>query len=490
MKSIDKSRKVPVGLVFLTSITILAYSALVVIDIFYGTLRDSHTLQSIGWYLLAFAAYIAVLLWVERWGISRKWMWGGAVLMRVLMLFTTPTLSDDVYRMLWDGYVANQGISPYAHAIDSPALDYLNVPVRDLANNAWMASPYLPAAQGIFYGVTAVFPLKPIFLQTVMVIFDLMSAWLIARLLALALLPGRRLMIYLWNPLVIVEVAHGAHVDAFMIFLALLAVYLALKQSENKEKMLSHRSSRTVTVLTQFLSPLFLALGTLTKLLPALLLPVLFWLWNWPQRIFYGLAAIVILIPFGMSAGWGLAGELDGTGLFGALRIYANQWKFNSGLFYWLETWLGRLELADPLMTAKMIAFFMLLLIVTAVWITARHRTQARPALRLMSVPLIGYALLTPTFHPWYLLILLAFVPFLTPAVDETPWIWLLVAPWLYLSGALVFSYLTYLDPLDFGELAWVRRLEWIPTIVLLSAAAVVPFCQRGKANKISSRRA
>ena len=71
-------------------------------------------------------------------------------------------------------------------------------------------------------------------------------------------------------------------------------------------------------------------------------------------------------------------------------------------------------------------------------------------------------------------MILLTFLPFLTPAAGESAWFWLLVAPWLYLSGSLIFSYLTYLDPLNFGELEWVRQLEWLPTLTLLLIAVII----------------
>ena len=117
------------------------------------------------------------------------------------------------------------------------------------------------------------------------------------------------------------------------------------------------------------LSPLFLGLATLTKLLPVLLLPVLFWFWNWRQRLFYGVVVVVSLLPFGLQAGWGVRGDLDGRGLFGALRIYGSQWKFNSGLFHWLEIWLGKQNFADPTTIAKVIIGLLLLLIVTAVWL-------------------------------------------------------------------------------------------------------------------------
>ncbi len=293
------------GLYFLTAMSFLAYAGLVGMDRLYGTLRGAHTPQTIAWYLVAFLAYLGALVWVEKRGISSGWMWGMAVVFRLLLLLTAPSLSDDVYRYLWDGYVANEGVSPYAYAIDAPELDYLDIPQRAQANNAWMASPYLPAAQAMFFAVTAVFPLRPLFFQVVMILFDLICAWLIAHLLALAFLPGRRLLIYLWNPLVIVEGAHGAHVDVWMLLLALLAIYFALKRSavdsdqstvNSQEPATGIHSSQFTISYSRFFSPFFLALGTLTKILPLLLLPVLFWFWTWWQRIFF--AALVVLLAY------------------------------------------------------------------------------------------------------------------------------------------------------------------------------------------------
>ncbi|HID52266.1 MAG TPA: hypothetical protein EYP41_09530, partial [Anaerolineae bacterium] len=189
----QKSNKPAWGLYLTVGLSLLAYLGLVRQDWLYGTLRDGRTPQTIAWYLLAFFAYLGAILWTEKQGISRRWLWGAAVLFRLLLLFTAPTLSDDVYRYLWDGYVAHQGVSPYAYAINAPELDPLDNPVRAQANNAWMASPYLPAAQMVFWSVTAVAPLRPLFLQITMTLFDLGSAFLIARLLALAALPPRRL---------------------------------------------------------------------------------------------------------------------------------------------------------------------------------------------------------------------------------------------------------------------------------------------------------
>ena len=453
------------GFIIFAALSLITYLGLVRIDWLYGTLRAQYTPQTITWYLLAFLAFVGLLIWAESHSVSMRWIWGTAVVFRLLLLFTTPTLSDDVYRYLWDGYVANNGVSPYAYAIDSPELDYLDIPLRAQANNTWMASPYLPAAHLVFAPLAFIFPLKPFFLQVTMVAFDLLSGLLISRLLAMAQLPRRRLLIYLWNPLVIVEIAHSAHIDAWMIFLTLLAIWLTLKSETGS----SGRRLRWAKIG----APLSLALATLTKVLPVLAGPVLFWRWSWRQRFVYGLAAIGLL-PSAMRAGWGLTGPLDGTGLFGALRIYSSQWKFNSGGFHWLAMWLGQQGNDDSLEIAKQIGFGLIIVIFMGVWLAARRRQGIAVTLRLTAVPFMAYTLLTPTVHPWYVLILIALLPFLAPGEGESRRQWLLVLPWLYLSGTLIFSYLTYLDPQNFGELEWVRRLEWLPTLALLLVAVAL----------------
>ncbi len=169
MKTTTPRAKVPFGFVLFMALSLLAYGGMIGVDWLYGTLRDGYTPQTIGWYLLGFVAYLGALVWVERrGGIAMRWVWGAAIVFRVLLFFTVPTLSDDVYRYIWDGYVANQGVSPYAYAIEAPELDYLDIPERALANNTWMASPYLPVAQYIFFGLTFAFPLEPIFMQVTM----------------------------------------------------------------------------------------------------------------------------------------------------------------------------------------------------------------------------------------------------------------------------------------------------------------------------------
>ncbi len=457
------------------TVSLIAYMGLVGVYVTNGTLTHAAVPQSIAWIGLAFVAYLGMVVWGERARrVDMRLIWAGAVVFRLLLLLTTPTLSDDVYRYLWDGYVANNGVSPYALPVDSPQLDALNIPLRSLVNHSWMASPYLPAAQWLFAGVTGLAPLRPLSMQIAMVAIDLLNGALIVALLAAARLPGRRVLIYLLNPLAVVESAHGAHVDVWMIFLTLLAVWLALGRRTDNVRQPGF-SQQFDAVARVWLAPIALGMATLTKILPVLLLPVFFWPWRWRRLALYAVMVGVPIALAGSRAGWGLTGPLDGRGFFAALRIYGDQWNFNSGLFHWLEAALAQsralnLDPAGAGQAAKGIVALSMAAVLLAVWLRARHTHQTRARTRLMAVPLMAYVLLAPTMHPWYLLLLLAFTPFLAPGADEWRGGWWIVAPWLYLSGALFLSYLTYVNPLDLREFEWVRWVEWIPTLALLLA--------------------
>ncbi len=452
------------GLIVCIAVGLSSYVGMAGLHLQQGTLRDEHTPHTLGWYGLAFVGYLAALIWVERRGVgSLLLIWSAAIIFRLLLLFTVPTLSDDVYRYMWDGYVANNGVSPYAYPIDAPELDYLDTPQRALANNRWMASPYLPAAQLLFAALARFLPPNPLYFQIVMIIFDLLAALLIVKLLTLVRQPAHRILIYLWNPLVIVEIAHGAHIDGLMVCLTLLAIWLTLSPRQTK--------------LTIWLAPVALALATLTKVLPIFLLPILIWRWRWRQLFLYGLVIIGLATPFGLSAGWGLTGPLNGAGLFGAIRIYADQWNFNSGLFHWLEVdWLPLLGIVQPTVWAKRIVGAGMFLVLSAVWLEARRSLDIYSTLRLMAVPFMAYLLLTTTVHPWYMLVLMVFLPFLAPTSKESPWRWLILTPWLYLSAGITLSYLTYLTPLNFREFEWVRQTEWWPVWGLLAVWGIYGF--------------
>ena len=483
-----RSCSAPFALLF---VSIFAYGGMVSMQIRHGNLGTTEVVEFLVWFGTAFSAYAVAVFWLERWwhrrgrgnATSRSgvkefyllvWIWCGGCLFRWLLLQTFPTLSSDVFRYMWDGYVTANGVSPYAFPINAAQLDWLDVPFRAQANHAWMASPYMPAAQWFFGAIALFYPLDPNSFQAAAVFFDLGTAFILSRLLASVGLPSHRLLIYLWNPLVVVETAQGAHVDSLMVLLMMWAVYAMVRSATAVSRVRQSGGMVSDSGRPSFslLAPTLLALATLTKLIPVFLTPIFWWRWNWGSRLLYGYLTIGMLVSPALRAGWGLSGELDGRGLFGALRIYNAQWKFNSGLFRWLEDWLDSMGIADPMAQAQEISYFLMFLLLLGVWRQCSHfNSELRSVLRWLAVPLGGYLLLATTVHPWYLLALMPFLPFLAPGDDEPTRFWLWPLPWLWLSGTVALSYVAYIDPENLRDLDWVRLLEWLPTLCLLGIA-------------------
>jgi hypothetical protein len=436
-----------------------------------GDLRG-HIAPFLGLNGLAWVGYALAIWWLPlrlpQWGRRRNALVliaGFGLLFRLIVLLTTPpTLSDDVYRYIWDGRLANAGVSPYSYAVGSRQLDRLDSPERARVNHQSMASPYLPVAQALFALVYRVAPDNPGAFQVAAVVFDLLTSCLIIDLLRRLRRPPAWALVYLWNPLAIVEFAHGAHVDAWMLFLMMAAFWF------------------WIAARSRGLSILALAAATLTKGIPILVAAVLGRRWGKVYTAACILLAVVACVPFAARAGWGLAGPLDGTGVFGALRIYAQEWNYNGGLYHWLEVAITGYRTAgavppeivgwEPISKAKWIVSIALGVVLLAIWRSGHSGLGDLDLLRLALVPLGAYLLLTTTVHPWYLTLILPFLPFLPsrPGSNRNPgrFLW----PWLYLAAAISLSYLTYLDPANLREYAAVRLSEYLPFYALLIWAA------------------
>ena len=469
------------------AIVALLLEACLVGSVLLGNLRR-HMTRFLVLYGLVCLGYGFAVFWVVRRTVRRRVLFlivGSAMLFRLTLLCTTPpTLSDDVYRYIWDGSLTVAGVSPYAHAVDSPLLDDLDSPIRAMVNNSWMASPYLPAAQVVFSAVYRMAPGSPLAFQIAAVIFDALAGLLLIGLLGRVGLPRTWSLIYLWHPLVLFEFAHGAHVDALMICLTMASLWLIAGEQLGGNR----------TWLRSLASVMALAAATLFKGVPALLLPVVARRWKWRWTLVYGCTIIAACLPFGLRDGWGLTGPLDGEGLFGALRIYGARWNFNSGLYHYLEVLITGHNTPGavppdvvgevPILVAKLSAAAVLGLILVGVWHCGGRSGLGRGAswraqlpvatppsvvlLRAALVPLGAYLLLTTTVHPWYVTLIVPLLPFLVPRpATEGRCVRYLVAG-LYFSCAVTLSYLTYLDPANLREYDSIRLAEYVPVYALL----------------------
>jgi len=459
----------------------------------FPSLRGAHVPDFLAYFLIAACVYVAAIMRLKRDHLPLALVWLFAVLFRVLLLTTTPTLSDDVFRYIWDGHLLNLGVNPYAHPVNSTLLDQYAIPARLLVNNNWMASPYMPSAQLYFALIDRIAPQNPLGFQLGALLLDLGTGVLVMDMLGRLGAPRRNVLVYLWNPLIILEFAHSAHIDALTIFSLTAAFWFVLFANQRR-----HGGTKWL-----YLSAGSLAAATLTKIIPVLLVPTLMRRWKWPPLALYLTAVILLGGIFGLNAGWGLSGPLDGSGLFGALRVYTRYWNFNGGFFHWLEVFISGYqtpgavpaEAVDEtlLVLARAIsgAAILLAAVIAAVWYWKLDNPEKLTniqrdlyLLRVALVPLGAYLFFTSTVHPWYAAIIMPFLPFLLPVHQETSPVTRFLWPWVYFSCAVALSYSTYVDLHNLREYYQIRQLEYIPFYLLLIWAAW-PYMRRFSAAAI-----
>ncbi|MEW6755300.1 MAG: glycosyltransferase 87 family protein [Candidatus Latescibacterota bacterium] len=392
------------------------------------------------WLLLApaFALYLGAAGYV-LWRPAGSWplILACGLVFRLTLLPSTPSLSDDIYRYIWDGRVQRLGINPYHHAPSAPELAFLRDELYDGINHKDVPTIYPPLAQVFFRAAGALGPQ----LRTFKVAVVLCEAALLLLLVHVLHSRGqdpRRLLLYAWNPLPVIEVAGSGHVDPLGVLLMVTALQL----------LAGGRAAAAGAAL---------AAAVLAKLMPLVLLPLLCLQpaphgrrprWRSPSP----LPAFLVVTVLGYAL-YAAAGPR----LFSGLTVYAERWRFNDALFGPLALLVGLLSPAeDPQVAGRLVAG--VALAGASVWTAARRSDPFRAALETVGICL----LLSPTLHPWYLLWILPFMPlFPVPA-------------WVLLTGLTFVAYDVLDDYSTSGrwvEHTWVRWTQYGPFFALLLAA-------------------
>ena len=132
-----------------------------------------------------------------------------ALAFRVIAACAPPSLSDDVYRYVWDGRVQLHGFHPYRHAPEDPALDALRDADWTRINHPELRTIYPPLAQGLFLALAAV-DAGPLGFKLTLGIADFAVVLSLCALLRTLGLPADRAILYAWNPLAVLETAASA----------------------------------------------------------------------------------------------------------------------------------------------------------------------------------------------------------------------------------------------------------------------------------------
>lgn len=344
--------------------------------------------------LLALLLYFSEL--DDRWRLTPNQVMGIAAFLRAMFVFSAPTLSDDVFRYLWDGLTLLGGHNPYSLApIAAGPQDGLPAELLGLVNHSHLITIYPPAAQLVF-SLGAVMNAGVVGIKLVLVLMDLLTCLLLIKLLKRLQKPPNLVLLYAWHPLPVLEIAASGHIDgAGMLFVA-LAVYLCLPDpSPDISPAKGLHPYRLV------LSGLVFSMAVLTKLFPLVFLPGLLIMAGRSGMTYFCLGAaagaLLLALPF----------YPDIRHAWTTLSLYARTWEF-SGFVY-------RLLSATPLAgtwTRWLIGLFY------AAFMLVSYRPAG--ALHPFPTELMGvfyrltlvFLLLTPTLHPWYALYLALFLPF------------------------------------------------------------------------------
>jgi hypothetical protein len=314
---------------------------------------------------------------------------GLAIVLRGYVLLFDPLLSSDIYRYVWDGRVQAAGINPYRYFPADEALAFLRdgtiFPHINRADTA--VTIYPPVAQFFFLIVTRIGESVTV-MRLALVGCEAVTVTMIALLLRRMNRPVTRVTAYLWHPLPLWEVANSGHVDALMVALMLLGLWIALA---------GHALRGAVLVAFSVLVKPYVA-------------PVLAGIWRpWDLKMPLVVIATVALCYFPyLSVGWGVLGFLT--------KGYLTEEGISAGYELWpLSFW--RLVLGEH--RGDVVGYAVLAVLV----LLFKGLSVARSSDRTIAASLADINILL-------LLILL----FLSP---NYPWYFLVITPFTALCGTL-----------------------------------------------------
>jgi hypothetical protein len=393
-----------------------------------------------------------------------RWRWmelgiilSGALIFRIMLLPLPPGLSHDSWRYLWDARVLLHGYSPYVYA----PWDKVLLPLRDnllYPNSRFRNVPtiYPPGAEAIYVLSYLLAPSNLFFLKGIFTGFDMVSCGALVLLLKRKGLDPRRVLIYAWCPLPIVEFAIQGHVDVITLTFAILAV-------------LSATNTRSCgRVLTGTL----IGLATLTKIYPILLLVALARRRDYALFVACFLTIILGYLPF-LIIGHGLS--------FGYFATYASEQGQNAGVVQLLVHWLGD-RLRMPITTTIMVEHLVALVLISVVALVVLFLRWRKHITIEAAILLLFGTVLSISSHvfPWYTTTLLLWVPLLvfiktSPSGDHRRFPRLIatnlaiIAVW-YFTCASMLGYFYDAAP----DWALYYRLVYDPVMLALGVAAFI----------------
>jgi hypothetical protein len=358
-----------------------------------------------------------------------------AIGLRLLFLLSTPNLSQDFYRFIWDGRMVLAGYNPYLFTPESFILKDI-FPINqalELYNgmgvlNGSHFTNYPPLNQlsfiiaGLISGKSILGSI--VVMRIIIISADIGILYFGKKLLEKLNIPVYHIFWYLLNPFIIIELTGNLHFEGVMIFFLVWTIYLL---HLNKWK----------------LAAIALACSISVKLIPLIFLPLLFKKLQWKNSILFYIIVLAVtfltFIPF--------INIVFLTNYYETVGLWFQRFEFNASLYYIARaigyTFRGYNEIA---IIGKFIPVVIILFVLVMTFIRKNKTTIDLVSSMLFVISF--YYFTATTVHPWYiasLVILSVFTNYKFPLV------------WSFVG---ILSYLAYANTNNTENL-WIIGLEY-----------------------------
>ena len=324
-----------------------------------------------------------------------------AILMRILMLFSTPVLENDFERYFLDGNMILSGMNPYEVYPQELLKEVTSgTSERDLSrftsdtavksmknvNHQHIRTIYPPFAQAVFTVVQWIAPWSMVAWKIFLFILEIIIVFALIEILKSLQRPLTYLILFLWNPIVIKEFYNVAHMDLILLFPIALALMFYLK------------SRYTLTGA-------MLGLAIAAKLWPIVLVP--FFLKGLErQKIITFVISLGVTFTIMMSPLLFISYDNDS----GFVR-FGTYWAMNDALYNFIYSSIQHIFALSYDVSFKTARFIVgAALLGCLYWFWRRSTIEKSSVVKNMTFFMCSFFILLPTQFPWYYSWLLLFL--------------------------------------------------------------------------------
>lgn len=412
---------------------------------------------------------ILVFLWFSLFGcfylfmksdqISFSNLVGISIVFRLIFLFSTPNLSQDFYRFIWDGRMILEGLNPYLSLPETFIQQGLN-PIAEASGlyagmgelNGSHYTNYPPLNQLCFF-IAALFSSKSIFgsiivLRLIIILADIGILYFGKQLLERLQLPIKNIFWYILNPFIIIEMTGNLHFEPVILFFFIFGMYKLYQQK-------------------WIWAAILIGCSVSVKLIPLLFLPLFFQWFTKRKSItenknkipaFIDLAKLTAFYILVLSTVIALFLPFLSSTLIEnyskSVGLWFGKFEFNASFYYIFReigyVFRGYNEIA---IIGKITPILTILFLIILTFF--RKNTSTIQLFTAMLFGLCFYYFTSTTVHPWYLatpIILSVFTKYKFPIV------WSLV---------IILSYQAYANT-PWKENLWFVTLEYIVVYAFL----------------------